>query len=357
MEEINDKCINCNVENCTGKNCPYDLNKDNYIVEDNGVIVGGGSIAMAEEINAQNSAMIMKKYLSVNGVTNDYDIQDLIFYYEEDEFHKYLTECKELSLNTINLYERQCRKYFSVYNELTKRNLQEYKMNMIDNDTPAKTINSILIAVSKYIDFLENKYRNPLIKKLRVKTVKVQQKSFLENVISFEDYQYLTASLFKDNNLELYYIVRLMACTGMRLNEFVQIRAEHIKVGYFDVYGKKKKQRRIFIPKTLREEMLKWIEENNINGLICTNKRTGEQLTGRGLAYKLKESAIKYNINPDVVYPHSFRHMFAKKFLSKRQDIALLADLLGHDSIETTRIYLRMTAEEQRMIIDDIVDW
>ena len=62
-------------------------------------------------------------------------------------------------------------------------------------------------------------------------------------------------------------------------------------------------------------------------------------------------------MNGDVVYPHSFRHRFAKNFLAKNKDIALLADLMGHESIETTRIYLRKTSEEQQKIVDTIVDW
>ena len=66
---------------------------------------------------------------------------------------------------------------------------------------------------------------------------------------------------------------------------------------------------------------------------------------------------LKYGINPAVVYPHSFRHRFAKSFLDRCNDIAFLADLMGHESIETTRIYLRKTATEQREIVDTIVDW
>ncbi|HHK7037257.1 TPA: tyrosine-type DNA invertase PsrA, partial [Streptococcus pneumoniae] len=67
--------------------------------------------------------------------------------------------------------------------------------------------------------------------------------------------------------------------------------------------------------------------------------------------------ADKYKMNPKVIYPHSFRHLFAKNFLAKYNDIALLADLMGHESIETTRIYLRKTATEQQNIVDKIVNW
>jgi site-specific recombinase XerD len=71
----------------------------------------------------------------------------------------------------------------------------------------------------------------------------------------------------------------------------------------------------------------------------------------------LKKFAEKYCIDTKVVYPHSFRHRFAKSFLDRCNDIAFLADLMGHESIETTRIYLRKTATEQREIVDSIIDW
>ena len=77
----------------------------------------------------------------------------------------------------------------------------------------------------------------------------------------------------------------------------------------------------------------------------------------RGIAQQLKHFADKYGLNRDVVYPHSFRHRFAKNFLDRFNDLALLADLMGHESIETTRIYLRRTASEQQKIVDKVVNW
>lgn len=71
----------------------------------------------------------------------------------------------------------------------------------------------------------------------------------------------------------------------------------------------------------------------------------------------LKNFAVKYGLNPKVVYPHSFRHRYTKNFLEKFNDISLLADLMGHESIETTCIYLRRTAGEQQAIVDKIITW
>ena len=85
--------------------------------------------------------------------------------------------------------------------------------------------------------------------------------------------------------------------------------------------------------------------------------RTEAHLPSRGVAAQLKKFAYQYGLDPKVVYPHSFRHRFAKNFLEKYNDIALLADLMGHESIETTRIYLRRTATEQQQLVDRIVTW
>ncbi|MCS2762164.1 tyrosine-type recombinase/integrase [Bacteroides ovatus] len=93
-----------------------------------------------------------------------------------------------------------------------------------------------------------------------------------------------------------------------------------------------------------------------ISGYIFLN-RFGERITTRGIAQQLKHFAEKYGMNKEVVYPHSFRHRFAKNFLDRFNDLALLADLMGHESIETTRIYLRRTASEQQKIVDKVVNW
>lgn len=126
---------------------------------------------------------------------------------------------------------------------------------------------------------------------------------------------------------------------------------------YFDLYSKGGKLRRIYIPKSLQKEALIWLtEKKQDSGFIFLNQR-GQRITTRGISGELKKFAEKYGIDKKVVYPHSFRHRFAKSFLAKCNDIAFLADLMGHESIETTRIYLRKTATEQREIVDEVIDW
>ena len=107
----------------------------------------------------------------------------------------------------------------------------------------------------------------------------------------------------------------------------------------------------------MQEETIAWIDKKGQEcGWLFLNKY-GERISARGIAGQLKQFAVRYGINPDVVYPHSFRHRFAKNFLERCNDISFLADLMGHDSIETTRIYVRKTSTEQRELIDTLIDW
>lgn len=99
------------------------------------------------------------------------------------------------------------------------------------------------------------------------------------------------------------------------------------------------------------------MQEKGIESGFLFLNRSGARITTRGIASQLKRLAIRYDIPTEVVYPHSFRHRFAKNFLERFSDIALLADLMGHESIETTRIYLRRTSSEQQQIVDSVVDW
>ena len=126
---------------------------------------------------------------------------------------------------------------------------------------------------------------------------------------------------------------------------------------YYDIYTKGGKIRRIYIPKVLRKETAEWLSRSNrTSGYLFLN-RFGERITTRGIAQQLKNYAVKYGLNEKVVYPHSFRHRFAKNFLDKFNDISLLADLMGHESIETTRIYLRRSSAEQQEIVDKVITW
>ena len=175
--------------------------------------------------------------------------------------------------------------------------------------------------------------------------------------VSQGTYEYFKNCLKRDDELFWYFVIRFLAATGARVSELIQIKVEHIKLGHLDLYSKGGKLRRIYIPKALQNEALSWLnDKHQESGFIFLNKY-GDRITTRGISGQLKKLAVRYGIDPVVIYPHSFRHRFAKSFLERCNDIAFLADLMGHESIETTRIYLRKTSTEQRAIVDEVIDW
>ena len=247
-------------------------------------------------------------------------------------FETYLRQ-GNMAENTIAAYLYAVKEYYSRHKELNKRNLLVYKTYLIEKFKP-KTVNLRIQAMNKYLDSVGKS-------RLRLKS----------------DYAFLKNKLKKEENQEWYFVVRFLAATGARVSELIQMKVEHVQMGYFDIYTKGGKIRRIYIPKTLRKEATEWLgKANRITGYLFLN-RFGERITTRGIAQQLKNYAAKYGLNEKVVYPHSFRHRFAKNFLEKFNDISLLADLMGHESIETTRIYLRRSSAEQQEIVDKVITW
>jgi integrase len=224
-----------------------------------------------------------------------------------------------------------------------------YKRYLLENFKP-KTANLRIISVNSYLKYIDQE-------KLKLSTVKIQQKTFLENVISDADYTFLKNQLKNDGRIQGYFMVRFLAATGARVGEFIKIKIEHVRCGYFDLYGKGGKIRRLYIPKDLKDEALIWLSEKNRNSGYLFLTRLGKPFTARSVSGRLKIYAKKYGIDENVVYPHSFRHRFAKNFLENFNDISLLADLMGHESIQTTRIYLRRSSNEQQEIVDRVVKW
>ena len=266
-----------------------------------------------------------------------------------NEQFKAFLEKSDLSRNTITSYVWTVNHFITNYGDVNKENLLAYKGFLVEHFKP-QTVNLRLQALNRYLEFIKKD-------KMKLKFVKVQQKNFLENVISDADYKFLKKKLKADGHQEWYFVVWFMAATGARVSELLQIKVEHVEVGYLDMYSKGGKIRRLYIPKRLREEAVKWLKEKKLTSGYIFRNRYGNVITTRGISQQLKHFAVQYGINPKVVYPHSFRHRYAKNFLEKYNDIALLADLMGHESIETTRIYLRRTATEQRQIVDEVVTW
>ena len=185
-----------------------------------------------------------------------------------DEFEKHLQR-ENLSQNTISAYLLSVRMYDQLGGEITKRNLLAFKGYLMETYKP-KTVNLRIQAINKYLDFIKKS-------NFRLSPVKIQQKNFLENVISDADYKFLKNSLKKDGNMEWYFVVRYLAATGARVSELIQIKVEHVLNGFFDLYSKGGKLRRLYIPKKLKTETETWLQEKGITSGYRARNSTATQ--------------------------------------------------------------------------------
>lgn len=251
--------------------------------------------------------------------------------------------------STIESYIRTIKDYKKKYKTVSKNSLLAYRLYLIDNYNP-RTANQRICAINKYLEYINKKT-------LKLKHIRIQTRPYLENIISKNDYRYFIRCLKKEGATKVYFLVKFIACTGVRPSELVKFRVDHVESGWMDIYSKGGKIRRIYIPEKLQKEAIEWIHSESMeSGTIFKNK-DGQTITTRGVNKLLKEYAAKTRIPLETVYCYSFRHFFAKSFLEKNNNLLLLADLMGHSSIETTRIYSRLTAREQREIISKTVDW
>lgn len=298
-----------------------------------------------------------------------------------DEFKIYLERLGR-SNNTIKSYLCSIRIFFSLHEELSINALKEYRNDLLRN-YQLNTVNNRIYGMNQFLDFLKKTGQTPLslseassteesvLEQFRLTPIKAssengcykmlpvkeQKKTFLDTVISQRDYERMKKGLKRDGNMYWYFVVRFLGTTGARISELLQIKIEDLRLGYLDLYSKGGKIRRLYFLRSLCTEAIPWFMEQGVkSGFIFLN-RQGNLITARGIELQLKRIAMRYHINPDTVYPHSFRHRFAKNFLKKFNDISLLADLMGHDSIETTRIYLTRSSQEQKSLLDRIITW
>ncbi|MCI8516364.1 MAG: tyrosine-type recombinase/integrase [Hungatella sp.] len=264
------------------------------------------------------------------------------------EYTLYL-QSRKLSNNTVVSYLGSFRLYQSLYSTITFANARKYRAYLISRFKPS-TVNQRLCGFNHYLAYIEKpEYRQPM--------VRIQASSYLDAVISNKDYLALKRKLKKDGPEQWYFVVWFLGATGARVSELLKFKAEHLSAGYMDLCSKGGKIRRIYIPDVLCREAATWCRRRKLEtGYLFVNRR-GNPLTPRGVNYQLKQYAVRYKINPNTVYPHSFRHRFAINFLRRFNDIALLADLLGHDNVETTRIYLTKSTSEQQQLIDRMITW
>ena len=182
---------------------------------------------------------------------------------------------------------------------------------------------------------------------MRVRQIKVQRRIFRDQnrELTQAEYTRLLNAARSKGNLRLYYLMQTLASTGVRVSElrFVTVEALHSGQAVVDCKGKRHV---IMIPQSLREKLLSYCEKAGVKSGSVFVTRNGKPLNRSNIWKELQGLCKAARVDARKVFPHNFRHLFAVSFYRLNKDIAKLADLLGHASIETTRIYIMESGAE-----------
>lgn len=265
-----------------------------------------------------------------------------------DAFANWLSQEFDLSQRTQESYVTTMKLFYQYADDFNTENVKRYLKTMEDQGKKANTINLRICGFEKFAEFVK--------KPISVKRRKHKRTLSVENVPTEKEYEALLAYLKAKPNKDYYFFVRILATTGARLHEFMKLTWEDIVHGEVVLKGKGSKYRRFFFQKELQREVKDYVKETGKKGLICLN-RYGQTMNQRGFSENLKNWGRHAGIDSKKMHAHAFRHFFAKMYLKKNKDIVQLADLLGHGSIDTTRIYLQKSYDEQQRDFNRNVTW
>lgn len=229
-----------------------------------------------------------------------------------DAFKTFLVS-NNLAPNTVSAYITAVKGYISDYDDFTKKNLLAWKAYLIEN-FKAKTVNLKLQAINKYLEFIKKP-------NLRIKSVKVQQRTFLENVISDADYVFFKKKLKQESNKEWYFIVRFLCATGARVSELIKIKVEHVNLGYIDLYTKGGKIRRIY---------RMFIEGKSQSTIAST-------LTKEGVPTPSGKTKWQYNVVDSILRNEKYK---GSALLQKKYTVDFLTKKLKKNNGEVAQYYV-----------------
>ena len=264
------------------------------------------------------------------------------------EFKEHLI-FEERSEATVEKYIRDV-KAFAVYlsgAEITKGTVINYKKRLQESYA-VRSVNSILASINSLFAFLS-------WHELKVKSIKLQQQIYCpeEKELTKAEYTRLCKAAQRRHNERLNLILQTICGTGIRVSELQFITVEAAKCGEA-VVRCKGKTRAVLIVRALRQKLLRYAAEQNIQSGMIFVTRTGKPISRTNIWREMKALCVEANVNPEKVFPHNLRHLFARVFYGIEKDIAKLADILGHSSINTTRIYIISTGTEHRQRMENM---
>ena len=249
---------------------------------------------------------------------------------------------EEYAGGSIELYLRSARKLAAWLGErrLEKAAVLEWKDSLLAEGLSPATVNSMLAAVNRLFRFLDRE-------DCRVRAIKIQKALFRSETrdLSREEYLHLVETAEERGQKRLALLLETVCSTGIRVSELRYVTVEAAREGRTDV-SLKGKLRTILLPPKLCRKLLKYARRQKLNSGELFRTRSGGSLSRKQIWAELKALSKKAGISAAKVFPHNLRHLFAKTFYRAYRDISKLADILGHSSIETTRIYLLSTGLE-----------
>ena len=258
------------------------------------------------------------------------------------DFENYLRS-DEKSDNTIEKYLRDVKAFweFSKSEEVSKAVVMEFKASLAEN-YEITSANSIIAAVNTFLRFMG--WVDCCIKQF-----KVQKKAFCseEKELTKAEYIRLVNAAKEKGNERLNLILQTICGTGIRVSELQYITVEAVRKGEA-VVSCKNKTRTVFIVRDLQKKLLNYIKAKGITTGCVFITKTGKPMSRCNIWREMKALCEQAGVSPDKVFPHNLRHLFARTFYGIEKDIAKLADILGHSSINTTRIYIITTGAEHK---------
>ncbi|MDE6386660.1 MAG: site-specific integrase [Lachnospiraceae bacterium] len=266
---------------------------------------------------------------------------------ELETFKEYL-RCDELSERTQEIYLLYV-KHFLIWldgRNLTKYEVMDYKEIILKEEKKTATINLMITAVNRYLKFAG-------CEECTVRALRVQKRQCPDNILSIDEYRRMTAYARKVGQDKYYCIMRTLALTGIRVSELSGCTVEAVGQGGFEVENKGKR-RNVYLPYKLTGDLRRYCEEAHIDDGVIFRGNHGTPIS-RVAVYKMFiKMAEKAGVPWKKAHPHSFRHLFAITYMQKYANLPELADILGHSSLETTRIYTTTTAEDKRRRMNEL---
>ena len=249
---------------------------------------------------------------------------------------------------TVEKYLRDVRAFACWLNgrQITKELCAQWKAHLTDQNYAPASVNAMLSALNSLLEFLD-------LRECRVKFLKIQRRLFrdADRELTKDDYQRLLNTAYKLGRERLGLLVETIGATGIRVSEVQYITVDAVQRGKAEI-ALKGKIRTILLPGKLCRKLLKYAKKQKTASGAIFRTKSGKELGRRQIWAELKGLCKHAGVEPGKVFPHNLRHLFATVFYRACRDIAKLADLLGHSSIETTRIYLVASGTEHRREID-----